>query len=97
MKDKTIAIILFSLVAIGGISACLMFIGIGIALIVFMPSILTWLAMIAITFFSVFAGFISICPLMGSLEKSNTEPTQFETIEESETEKIGFFAPFQLI
>jgi hypothetical protein len=59
----------------------------------------SWFAMLTIFIFSMTAIFICCLPLLGSFEKTNTEPFEIETPDEPEIEKVklGFFAPFQLI
>jgi hypothetical protein len=56
-----------------------------------------WVAMLTIFIFSMTAVFICCLPLIGSFEKSNTESEEPDEPVEPEKEKLGFFAPFELV
>jgi predicted membrane-bound spermidine synthase len=97
MIEKIVGLIF----AIAGSSAGLFFIGIGAFLIKTYSDWVVWLAFIAIFCFSALIMFISLCPLIGSFEKTNTEsdycPSEPDPPVEPEKEKMGFFAPFELV
>jgi hypothetical protein len=94
MIEKIVGLIF----AIAGTSTGLFFIGVGAFLIKMYSDWVVWLAFIAIFCFSALLMFISLCPLIGSFEKPTAlkEETP-ETPVEPEKEKLGFFAPFELV
>ena len=83
------------LFAVAGICTGLFFVGIGISLLFMFPSFVSWCAVIAICCFSALLMVVSVCPLLNSLKKSTA--LKKETPKEPEKDKIGFFAPIELI
>jgi hypothetical protein len=97
MIEKIVGLIF----AIAGSCAGILLIGIGIFLVIDNSNIFTWLACIAIFCLSALLVFISLCPLVGCFVEPNIEsnycPSEPDEPVEPEKDKMGFFAPFQLI
>jgi hypothetical protein len=97
MIEKIVGLIF----AIAGTCASLVFIFIGLFIITVHPGLVSIIAFVAIFLFSVLAMFISVCPLIGSFENKKVDddycPSEPDEPVEPEKEKLGFFAPFQLV